>query len=1157
MTLANFVHLRVHSAYSLAEGAIRVNELGPLCVQNDMPAVGITDSGNLYGALQISEALVANGVQPITGCTLLVDFPEFDHKTSEAYGAARADRRQDPIPVALLATNEAGYLNLMELSSRAFLDTDGVQLAHVTLDLLEQHSEGLILLTGGPSGPINQLLTHNKPDLARGLLEQLSAAFPDRLYVELQRHGTEPEALAEPGLIDLAYELELPLVATNEPYFPDKDMYEAHDALLCIAEGSYVMQEDRRKVTSEHYFKSSREMEVLFADLPEAIENTIAIAKRCSHRPKTRGPILPQFDIEGGDAAAELRSLAEEGLERHIHESGAYTDEKTYWDRLNYELDVIISMDFPGYFLIVSDFMKWTRAQSIPVGVRGSGATSIVAWCLDITNLDPLRFDLVFERFLNPERVSMPDFDIDFCQERRHEVIEYVQEKYGHDKVAQIITFGTFQARMALRDVGRVLQMPYGQVDRLCKMVPNNPADPTKLSDAINGEPRLQAARDEEEIVARLLNIAMKIEGLYRNASTHAAGLVIGDRPLQQLVPLYRDPRSDMPVTQFHMKWVEPAGLVKFDFLGLKTLTVIARTEKFLLQRDITIKTDQVPFDDANAYEMLSKGDSIGVFQVEGAGMRDLLRKMKPDRIEDLIALVALYRPGPMDSIPKYIACKHGREEVEYLHPLLEPVLEESFGVITYQEDVMQIARDLAGYSLGEADLLRRAMGKKIASEMAKHHNKFIDGAVGRGVEKSVAETIFEGCAKFAGYGFNKGHAAAYAQVSYQTAFLKANYPVEFMAASMCLDLGNTDKLNILRQEAIRMGVDVQAPDINASEADFSVKGKSIHYALAAIKNVGRQAMEHVVDERRSGGPFSDLFDFSKRVDPKFINKRTFENLAKAGAFDSLNPSRAQVVASAEMIINHAHAATEERGSQQESLFGGSGLEADNPPLPIVDEWMPMEKLTFEYEAVGFYLSGHPLDDYQKALRQSRVISYSDLINDPNRIPKVARIAGTIITRQDRKSARTGSPFAYLTLTDPTGQFEVTVFSDVLMAAGDLLEPGQSVVLTVDAQWEEGAVEGEENLRVLAKTATALDAVAANANGTMRVFIDDEKPLPSLRERLNRLAQKSAQGRVTVVMLSHNSEREVEIELPERFKVDPKLKGALKSVNGVVDVEEL
>lgn len=1164
MTLANFIHLKTHSAYSLAEGAIRLKDLAPLCAAYQMPAVGITDTGNLFGALEISETLAKAGVQPIIGCTLAVDFPELEDTENTGLTSNKQTAIKEFTRIALFAQSHAGYLNLMELVSKSFLETDGVQLPHVSAADLEKCAEDVILLTGGPDGPINRLISEDKPGRAQALTRRLAKHFGNRLYVELQRHGLPEEEKAEPGLIDIAYDLGLPLVATNEAYFPDQDMFEAHDALLCVAEGTYVMEENRRSVTQEHYFKSAKEMTALFADLPEAIENTIEIAKRCHFRPKTRPPILPKFgaDASGApdveiDEAEELRRQSTEGLKVLLEKNELYAEEKVYWDRLEYELGIINTMDFPGYFLIVSDFMKWTRAQNIPVGVRGSGAASVVAWALAITNLDPLRFDLLFERFLNPERISMPDFDIDFCQERRHEVIEYVQDKYGHDKVAQIITYGKMQARMVVRDVGRVLQMPYGQVDRLCRLIPNNPAKPTPLHQAIKEEHRLREAGEEEEIVGRMLDIGVKLEGLYRNASTHAAGVVIADRPLHELVPVYRDPRSDMPVTQYSMKWVEPAGLVKFDFLGLKTLTVIARTENFLKDRGIEIKTDQVTFDNVAVYEMLSKGDSVGVFQLESSGMQDLLRKMKPDRIEDLIALVALYRPGPMDSIPTYIACKHGRQEVKYLHPLLEPLLNETFGVMTYQEDVMQIAQHLAGYSLGEADLLRRAMGKKIASEMDKHRDKFIDGAEERGIDRPIAEQIFETAAKFAGYGFNKAHAAAYAQVAYQTAYLKANYPVEFVASLMSLDLGNTDKLAIIKQEAHRLEIKIVPPDINRSKADFSIDNGEVLYALAAVKNVGRQAMEHIVEEREASGEFTDLFDFAHRVDPKLINRRTLENLAKAGAFDQLNPNRAQVVAAADMLSSVASRAADERASNQDSLFGGGDIEIANPPMPDVDEWYPMEMLSHELDAVGFYLSGHPLDGYRKALRQVKVEEYASILANPKKNERVLNIAGSVIIKQERKSQR-GQPYAFITLTDPTGQFEVMVFSDVLNASREMLEPGKSVVLRVEAKWE-SSDDGDDQLRLFARSVKSLEDVTSNAGGVLRVFLEEPEPLSGLRDRLDRYANDNGAGKGTVrlVLMVDDGMREIEVDLPGGYKIDPALMGAVKSLGGVIDVEEL
>ncbi|MES1990812.1 MAG: DNA polymerase III subunit alpha [Pseudomonadota bacterium] len=1131
-----FIHLRLHSAYSLLEGAIRLKDLPKLCKADRMPAVAITDTGNLFGALEASEVLSGAGIQPITGVTLPVMLDE----TAEP---GRPQRRELSGTLALLAKDERGYENLMKLTSRAFLGPEAGDFPHVPLELVEAHSEGLICLTGGPAGLVNRLLVTGQRGPAEALMQRLHACFGDRLYVELQRHGMDAERQTEDRLIDMAYAMGLPLVATNEPYFAQEADYEAHDAMICIAEGAYVSQTDRRRLTPDHRFKSQDEMVALFDDLPEAVENTIEIAKRCAYRPRTRKPILPTFSAGKGEAD-ELRQQAEEGLTARLVALDMAATEDEYRARLRFELDVIIKMDFPGYFLIVADFIKWAKAHGIPVGPgRGSGAGSVVAWALTITDLDPLRFGLLFERMLNPERVSMPDFDIDFCQDRRDEVIRYVQDRYGKARVAQIITFGKLQARAVLRDVGRVLQLPYGQVDRLCKLVPNNPAAPVTLAEAIAGEPRLQEARDSEEAIAKLLEIGQRLEGLYRHASTHAAGVVIGDRDLDELVPLYRDPRSEMPVTQFNMKWVEPAGLVKFDFLGLKTLTVLNEAVKMLAARGIIVDLLQLPFEDEKTFAMLARAETVGVFQLESSGMRDVLRKLEADRFEDIIALVALYRPGPMDNIPSYIERKHGREKPDYLHPILEPVLTETYGVIIYQEQVMKIAQLLANYSLGEADLLRRAMGKKIKAEMEAQKERFVTGAVAKQVDKNQASQIFELVDKFAGYGFNKSHAAAYALVAYQTAWLKANHPVEFFAASMSLDLGNTDKLNIFKQDANRMGIKVRPPSVNESEATFSVLDGDVVYALAAIKNVGMQAMQHLVDVRKEGGPYRDLFDFARRINPRFINKRAFENLAKAGAFDCINPHRAQVLASVDLVLGTANASANERESKQVSLFGeASGASVANPALPYAEPWLPMERLNEEFNAVGFYLSGHPLDDFQTALRRAKVVTYAELLKRDNR---TELIAGTITAKQERKSKK-GNPFAFVSLSDPTGQFEVVVFSDVLNASRDLLEPGKAVVLGVEIEHN-----GDE-AKLLAQTVRSIDNVVDGTEAGLKIFIEDQKPIPFLQTRL---AEKG-KGLVSLILMGEGG-REVEIQLKGGYKVTPQIRGAIKSLPGVVEIKEI
>ncbi|MET3224730.1 DNA polymerase-3 subunit alpha [Bradyrhizobium japonicum] len=933
MPSAGFVHLHVHSAYSLLKGSIKIGKLAELAKKDHQPALALTDTDNLFGALEFSDKMAGSGIQPIVGCELAIDFGDQDPTARNAIGPSR---------VVLLAAQERGYRSLMRLNSRAFLETPDSHAPFIKFDWFDGETEGLIALTGGPDGPISLALAGGMAELAATRCERLAGLFGDRLYIELQRHNIDKERRVESGLIDIAYAKGLPLLATNEPYFAATDDYEAHDALLCIAGGRLIAESDRVQLTPDHRFKTRAEMAVLFADIPEALASTVEIAERCSFRPMTRKPILPFFTVgaaASSDAAAveaaELKRQAEEGLANRlrVHGLSQGTTEEDYSKRLAFELDVIMRMKYAGYFLIVSDFIKWAKSQGIPVGPgRGSGAGSLVAWALTITDLDPIKFGLLFERFLNPERVSMPDFDIDFCQDRRGEVIQYVQQRYGRDQVAQIITFGTLQARGVLRDVGRVLQMPYGQVDKLTKLVPQNPAAPVTLAAAIESEPKLQAFRDEDPVVARAFDIAQRLEGLTRHASTHAAGIVIGDRPLSELVPLYRDPKSDMPVTQFNMKWVEPAGLVKFDFLGLKTLTVLDVACKLLKPRDIHVDLATLPIDDAESYQMLARGEVVGVFQVESQGMRRALVDMRPDRFEDIIALVALYRPGPMANIPTYCSRKHGDEEPEYLHPVLEPILKETFGVIIYQEQVMQIAQVMSGYSLGDADLLRRAMGKKIRAEMDKQRDIFVAGAVKNGVPKGQAETIFELLAKFADYGFNKSHAAAYALVSYHTAYMKAHYPVEFIAASMTLDLNNTDKLSEFRSEAQRLGIKVEPPNVNRSGATFEVGEKTIYYALAALKGVGIQAIDQIIEERTKNGLFTSLADFAARVNPRAINKRIIESLAAAGAFDTLEPNRARVFAGADAILAACQRAHEAATIGQNDMFG---MSADAPTIML------------------------------------------------------------------------------------------------------------------------------------------------------------------------------------------------------------------------------
>ncbi|VAW13857.1 DNA polymerase III alpha subunit [hydrothermal vent metagenome] len=1145
-----FVHLAVRSAYSLLEGALRIPKLVELAAADGMPAVAITDTNNLFGALEFAEAAAKAGVQPIVGLTLSVDFADEDE-------TGRRPKGLEVFPaIRLLAQNEAGYGHLMALSSAAFLDHDPQKPPHVPLAVLKRHGEDLIALTGGAQGPIDMALGLGQGGRAKSRLQTLEAIFGDRLYVELQRHGLNSQSRIEADLVDLAYEAELPLVATNDAHFVSKDDYEAHDALICIAGGRVVAEDDRPKLTPEHRFKTADEMVELFADLPEALANTCEVARRVTGRPVLRDPMLPNFGAGEDDADVtmvegdELERQARDGLAQRLaaHGTADGFTEADYRQRLDEEVGIIRGMGFPGYFLIVADIIKWSKAQGIPVGPgRGSGAGSLVAFVLTITDLDPLRFGLLFERFLNPERVSMPDFDIDFCPDRRDEVIGYIRDKYGSDRVAQIITFGKLQARAVLRDVGRVLQMPYGQVDRLCKMVPNNPANPVTLEEAIAGETSLQEERDGDDTVARLLKIGLRLEGLYRHASTHAAGVVIADRPLVDLVPLYRDPRSEMLVTQFNMKWVEQAGLVKFDILGLKTLTVLEKTTGLLARRGVTIDLGSLPLDDKPTYEMLARAETAGVFQFESAGMRDLLFKADPSNFEDLIALIALFRPGPMENIPKYLACKHGEEKPEFLHKTIVPVVADTYGVIIYQEQVMQIAQVFAGYSLGEADLLRRAMGKKIKSEMDAQRARFIEGAAAGGVEDARAVYVFDLVNKFAGYGFNKSHSAAYALIAYQTAYLKANHPVEFLAASMTLDMANTDKLSVFREEAMRLDIAIDPPSINASGVDFTVENGRIAYGLAAIKNVGRQAVETIVDQRTSGGDYRGIGDFAGRIDPQAVNRRALENLAKSGAFDKLEPNRAAVLGGLDRILQTASRAIGDRTAGQNDLFvGGEGGSAPDLRLPATEPWDPLEQLTQEFEALGFYLSGHPLDAYKLTLTRANVSSWRDFETAArDHGHSAGRIAGTVTSRRDRR-ARSGSRFAFVGFSDQTGQFEAVVFADVLAEAADLLNVGKAVILGVEAD-----IDGERvRLRV-----QSVEAIGEGGKpceiAALKIFIEDAEPLNALGHRL----QTEGRGEVSVVVMDKDTGREVELRLAKTYKLGPQIERAIKAVPGVVALE--
>lgn len=1113
-----FIHLRVHSAYSLLEGALPVKKLIALAKENKMPAVAMTDTSNLFGALEFSMAAKAAGIQPILGCQIQIT----------------SDQKDETDTLVFLAQNETGYKNLLKIVSHTYLN-DHHDDPQIDLKSLAPLTAGLICLTGGSAGGLNKRL-------ARGLdgapyLKELKSLFEDRLYIEISRQGT-PTAEAhriEEQLIDLAHAENIPLVATNEAFFPDPSLYEAHDALMCIAEGTYVNEVNRKRLTPDHCFKSQADMEKLFEDLPEAIENTVVIAKRCSFLLTPIAPILPNFPCD--DEVEELRRQARAGLEdrlnKHVYtpdmsEADKKAAHEKYFTQLEYELKVIEGMKYPGYFLIVADFIKWAKSQKIPVGPgRGSGAGSVVAWSLTITDLDPLRWGLFFERFLNPERVSMPDFDVDFCQERRDEVIRYVRDKYGKDRVAHIITFGKLQARAVLRDVGRVLQMPYGQVDKICKLIPNNPANPVTIEEAIEIEPQLKTMIETEPEVQHLINIAKQLEGLYRHASTHAAGVVIGDRPLNELVPLYFDPRSPLPATQFNMKFVEQAGLVKFDFLGLKTLTVIQQTINFLKTQNIDLEILKIPLDDDKTYEVLRRGETIGIFQVESAGMTDVLRKLKPENFEEITALNALYRPGPMDDIPRFIACRHGEEEVSYLYPELEPILKDTYGVIVYQEHVLRIARDLAGYTLGGADILRRAMGKKIKSEMDSQRKKFIDGVLERvGGDPNKAKTLFDQIERFASYAFPKAHAAAYALITYQTAYLKAHYPAQYMAALMTLDLHNTDKLTFFAREVKRLEIDLLPPDVNHSESGFKVEDGAIRYALGALKNVGAAAMDSLVAEREKNGPFKDIFDFMERVDGKVINKRQLENLIGAGVFDQIAPNRKQLMDNLEILIRYG---TEDRRGQ--GLFGE---EVTRPQLSNDKDWNPLDKLRNEFAAVGFYLTAHPLDAYGDTLEQLGITPACDLqsLIEEGRESQTYRVAGIVINKQER-TAKSGQRFAFVQLSDATGVFEVTLFSELLAQYRDILEPGTPLVVTLTGQMNDGG------LRLTCQDIENLEK--ATEVGVLSLALTSEEQVMQLHQ----LLKDTPEGKTQIVLNVSTNEGNAKLVLPTFYAITPEARASL------------
>jgi DNA polymerase-3 subunit alpha len=1143
------VPLRIFSSFTMLDGAIDPKAIAAQAKANAFPAAGLTDRNGLYAAMAFSDAAKKAGVQPIIGTML---------------GVARPDMPDTVTPVvdwiALYAQTMAGYDNLCALVSAAHLERPIELAAHVDFETLARFSGGLIALTAGGEGGIARLFAEGQPDRAGTYCDRLQTLFGDRLYIELARRDDAVEIAAEQELIDLAYDRGLPLVATNPCCFADSGFRDAHDAMLCIANSTYVEMDDRPKSSPEAWLKPAEVMKQLFADLPEAIDNTLVVAQRCAVMAPWRKPILPSLAGDREGEAAMLRRDATAGLEARLDRIAELEGEgqpgwrEAYHERLRFEVDIIIQMGFPGYFLIVADFIKWAKDHDIPVGPgRGSGAGSVVAWALTITDLDPLKLGLLFERFLNPERVSMPDFDIDFCETRRGEVIRYVQEKYGRDQVAQIITFGKLKARAVLKDTGRVLQMSYGQVDRLAKLVPNHPTDPWDLKRALNGVPELAKEYANDNQVRRLLDLATKLEGLPRHSSTHAAGVVIGDRPLAQLVPLYRDPRSDMPVTQFDMKFVEGAGLVKFDFLGLKTLSVLQKAVQLLAKRGVSVDLGALPWDDAPTYALLQKGDTVGVFQLESEGMRRTLSAVRPTNFGDIIALVSLYRPGPMDNIPSFGRRKQGTEDIVYPHPLLEQILSETYGIFVYQEQVMQAAQILAGYSLGGADLLRRAMGKKVKAEMDAQRAIFVKGcAEVNAIPSQKANELFDLIDKFAGYGFNKSHAAAYALLAYQTAWLKAHHPHEFYAASMCYDMALTDKLAIFVDDARRMGVTMLPPCINASQAEFDVEahadGLGVRYALGALKSVGEGAMEKLVVEREAGGPFASLDALAKRVDPRLMNKRQLETLASAGAFDAIEPNRAGVHAVAETVLAIAARTHEGRTSGQGGLFGETEVAGDAIKLPTGTRWTLSQRMEQEKEAFGFYFSAHPVDRHAHIARMHGARTYTSLAELT--IPEDARIGATMAVLVEdarwRTSAR-GKRYMMAQLSDATGQFPATCFDDSV--AADLekaAKDGDCALITVELDRR----AGEEAPRVSVKRVQPFDGLASTARFVVEVTVADKNAFPALHAMLDPLRNGRGEVRARIVA----PEGDTLLMLGRNFLLDAELASHIEDLPGVTAV---
>ncbi len=1117
----NFTHLKIHTQYSICEGALKTADLGLYCKENKIRAIGLCDSNNLCGALEFSELIAKNKTQPIIGTQINIKHKNYVGK------------------IPLFAKNLDGYKNLIKLSSKSFLEIKEDESPHCTIEDLENYSNGIILLSGSFDGLIGNLFFKNLTDEIHYLFDKFYKAFGDNFYIEIQRHNDNGEKLFENFLLTTSDKLSLPIIATHEVFYLTKDMHEAHDAYLCVGEKTYVNVKERRKYTDAHYLKTSQEMHELFKDLPEALKNNLNFPFRVSYRPKNSPPNLPniQTDTEKNvddllvkDSATGLNEKLDNYVIPSLPNQNKQELIKKYNKRLNHEISIISKMKYASYFLIVADYIKWAKNNNIPVGPgRGSGAGSLVAWALSITDIDPIKFDLIFERFLNPDRISMPDFDIDFCEEKREKVLEYLKKKYGKG-VAHIITFGKLKARMAFRDIGRVLGLPYGYVDVLCKMIPFDPSRPLSLAEALAQEPRIKKEEDKDPRVKKLVEISKKLEGLNRNMATHAAGIVIPEEKLAEFVPLYKDSasKSTLPITQFDMYASENAGLVKFDLLGLKTLTVIHKTISLLKNKNIELDINKIKLDDPKIFDLLSSGHTVGLFQLESAGMRDALVNMKPNKFEDIIALVALYRPGPISNIPIYNQCKHGEKIPDYLHPKLKKILEPTYGVIIYQEQVMQIAQELSGFSAGEADILRRAMGKKKRAELEKQKERFANGAVKNGITKETAIFIFKKIEPFAGYGFNKSHAAAYAMIAYQTAYLKTYYANEFIAASMSNELSNTDKLSEFFEELKRLDIKVERPCINKCFSEFIPQENTLYYALGAIKSVGLEAISQVVQEREKNGKFKSISDFINRVNPKNINKLQLEGLVKAGAFDTIFKNRKVLYDNIPNIIQNSKTIYENKIQNQSSLFSDdvnkvSYLMNDKN----LDNWPNNEMLSKEFESVGFYLSNHPLEDFEDALDQYKAISFKNFENSPD---NEAFIAGTIMSIKEKKTSK-GTPFAIIKFSDQSKLFELFLFSENLEMNREILVEGKSFLLTLLKD-----KENQENRyrRINVRKIVSLDKMVNLNYNNVHIEINQSDSLKQLYEKI----KEKGDSKIKISILEDHKKYMFELKEKRKFNYD-------------------